>query len=381
VADAVSRAGVPEPAALGTRMALEPGRGRTAVPVRSTLAVAIVAVTGIVGALTFGRSLDRLSGSPARYGWPASLAIETFDNTKASLISGLVADSHLDSVALVEIGELRIGGTSTEGYSMTVHKGRMDFTILDGRMPRTRDEIALGPQLRDRLGARVGGTIRVDGRNGTTRRLRVVGVVLVPEDIADEGYAGAAALAPAALDLTTHSVGQPAVLVRFAAGADGLGLTARLARNDEAITPVPPTAVANLGQLGGLPDFLAIFLAVLGFVALGHALLATARRRRSDFAVLRTLGFVDRQLTATLTSAAATTAAIGLLFGVPLGLLLGSGLWGAVAGGVDVARDASLPWPGIAAVVVVTLALAAVLAAVAAPRIRRVNAAALLRSE
>src|SRR6185437_14232960 len=53
---------------LGARMALEPGHGRTAVPVRSAMAGTIVAVVAVVAAAVFGTSLLGLVSIPHRYG-------------------------------------------------------------------------------------------------------------------------------------------------------------------------------------------------------------------------------------------------------------------------------------------------------------------------
>ncbi len=53
---------------IGVRMALQPGRGRTAVPVRSALIGTAIAVAATVAALVFGSSLRHLLGTPAQYG-------------------------------------------------------------------------------------------------------------------------------------------------------------------------------------------------------------------------------------------------------------------------------------------------------------------------
>ena len=60
---------------LGVRMAFEPGRGSTAVPVRSALAATMVTVGAVAGALVFGASLVTLVGTPHQYGqnWNAEL--------------------------------------------------------------------------------------------------------------------------------------------------------------------------------------------------------------------------------------------------------------------------------------------------------------------
>ena len=69
VAAALARTGIRPAPVLGVRMAFEPGRGRTAVPVRSALVVTSLAVGVVVAVLTFAASLDRLVETPARYGW------------------------------------------------------------------------------------------------------------------------------------------------------------------------------------------------------------------------------------------------------------------------------------------------------------------------
>jgi hypothetical protein len=65
----VARAGVSAPGVVGVRMALEPGEGRSAVPVRSALLGTVLAVALVVTTLTFGNSLQTLVSSPALYGW------------------------------------------------------------------------------------------------------------------------------------------------------------------------------------------------------------------------------------------------------------------------------------------------------------------------
>ena len=50
-------------------MALEPGEGRSAVPVRSALLGSVLAVAVVVTTLTFGNSLQTLVSNPALYGW------------------------------------------------------------------------------------------------------------------------------------------------------------------------------------------------------------------------------------------------------------------------------------------------------------------------
>ena len=70
--------GAPVTAAVGVRLAVESGRGRTAVPVRSALAGAVLSVLAVTAALTFGANLLHLVNSPPLYGkrWDAAVDVQ-----------------------------------------------------------------------------------------------------------------------------------------------------------------------------------------------------------------------------------------------------------------------------------------------------------------
>src|SRR5207245_9999640 len=71
----VTRAGASAPAVIGMRLALEPGRGRTSVPVRTTIAGVVLAITALTITLSFGASLRYLLKTPRLYGltWGAEV--------------------------------------------------------------------------------------------------------------------------------------------------------------------------------------------------------------------------------------------------------------------------------------------------------------------
>jgi len=69
VGGALADAGASTAASAGVRMALEPGRGRSSVPVRSTIISAVVGVAVIAGVLGFSASLSHLLDEPHLYGW------------------------------------------------------------------------------------------------------------------------------------------------------------------------------------------------------------------------------------------------------------------------------------------------------------------------
>src|SRR6185503_15615375 len=64
-------------AAVGMRFALEPGRGRTAVPVRSALAGTVLAIAAVTAAFTFGTNLVHFVQTPRLYGQTWDLAVDT----------------------------------------------------------------------------------------------------------------------------------------------------------------------------------------------------------------------------------------------------------------------------------------------------------------
>ena len=69
ISGALAATGAPPVIATGVRMALEPGVGRTAVPVRTTIASAFLAIAAVTGAVVVAASLSHLVDTPGLYGW------------------------------------------------------------------------------------------------------------------------------------------------------------------------------------------------------------------------------------------------------------------------------------------------------------------------
>jgi hypothetical protein len=78
VAGWLAGAGAPVTAAAGVRLALDPGRGRTAAPIRSALTGAALSVLAVTAAFTFGASLLHLVHTPRLYGqtWDAAVDMQ-----------------------------------------------------------------------------------------------------------------------------------------------------------------------------------------------------------------------------------------------------------------------------------------------------------------
>jgi len=126
---------------------------------------------------------------------------------------------------------------------------------------------------------------------------------------------------------------------------------------------------------------LALLLGLVAVATLAHTLLTSIRRRRRDLAVLKTLGFVRRQVAATVASQATALVGLALVMGVPLGVVLGRWAWVLFARQLGV-----LPEPTLSAVIVAATVPAALLAAnlvatVPARTAARTRPALVLRSE
>jgi ABC-type lipoprotein release transport system permease subunit len=143
----------------------------------------------------------------------------------------------------------------------------------------------------------------------------------------------------------------------------------------------PVQDVVLLRNVRTLPEALAIFLALLGIAALGHALITTVRRRRHDLAVLRAIGLRPRQSAACIFWQAMTVAIIALAVGIPLGVVVGRVSWRWVANSTPLLYVPPLAALAILVAIPAAILLANMLAAYPARRAAGVRPAEVLRTE
>jgi ABC-type antimicrobial peptide transport system permease subunit len=142
-----------------------------------------------------------------------------------------------------------------------------------------------------------------------------------------------------------------------------------------------PAEIVNYRSMGAMPAILAGGLAVGAVVGLGLTLIASVRRRRRDFALLKTLGFTRGQLAAVVAWQSTVVAVIGLVIGVPVGIAAGRWLWLAFAHELSAVPDPVIPAGSIALAVVAALVLANLVAALPGRAAARTPAAIVLRAE
>jgi ABC-type antimicrobial peptide transport system permease subunit len=121
-------------------------------------------------------------------------------------------------------------------------------------------------------------------------------------------------------------------------------------------------------------------LSLLALVTIVHLLLTSVRRRRRDFAVLRSIGFTRRQVRAAISWQAGTLTAVALSLGIPLGIVCGRVAWRLFAGQLGIVPVVVLPVI-LVLVVPAALALAVAVAAVPGESAARSRPAEILRSE
>jgi hypothetical protein len=385
-------AGMPPALLVGSRLAVEPGRGRRAVPVRSALIGAIVGVLGVVACFTFRDGINDAAATPQRSGVVWSYQVAAGGSTIAPRARAQLVHDPAVATATRALWAraLPIDGVGTPTFGIADLRGRMPFVVLSGRAPRGTSEIAFAPTTMKALGVQIGDHVRV-GTGG--HRARVVGEALLPAsshtDYDQSGWmtlAGMrAALGPGAVSARPDDF-EDYLLLRFRPGADVGAAERRIAKisaGAEYFTQpaVLPPAVVDLGHLGTMPLVLAIFFGLLGCATVAHALVTTVRRRRYDLAVLRAMGFSRRQSRLAIAWQATILAVLGLLVGVPLGIVLGRTVWRWVAEDFPVLYVPPIEVLVILVVVPVVLLVAQALAAGPAHAATRIQPAQTLRTE
>ena len=142
-----------------------------------------------------------------------------------------------------------------------------------------------------------------------------------------------------------------------------------------------PAEIVNYRSMGTTPAVLGGALAAGTAVGLGLTLVASVRRRQRDLAMLRTLGFTGRQLASVIVWQSSVAALLGIVVGVPLGIVLGRTLWTLFAQEIHAVPSPSVPALSIAIIAIGALALANLVASIPGRTAARTSTAILLRTE
>lgn len=392
----VAGLGLPVSLAIGTRFALERGRGANAVPVRPALAGAVIGIIGTVGVLVFDGSITDALHHPERVGQTEEAAAFTgfgdFDydpkkrvRTAVEALPYVTQILDTQSAVATDAG----GATSVQLFS---NDGELDTVVLDGRMPASATEVALGPDSLAALGVTVGDRVTLVGDRGTLD-YEVVGSVLTPEIGGTNNYSDGGWVTSAGWHrLFEHFVFK--VLLMATDGSVAPGAAAgRISDDLETVLPAyfrhgftvdrPDLADvhSSLSAVRAMPKALGVFTVLLSIAALAHALAVAVRRRSGEIAVLRALGLTPAQTRVAVFTQATVMMLVGLAAGIPLGIAAGRTLWRRVADYTPL--DYAPPTQALAILLVVPAALVVVgvLGILPGRRAARTRAAALLRAE
>jgi MacB-like periplasmic core domain/FtsX-like permease family len=375
-------AGVPLSLATGLRFALKSGRGANAAPVRSAILGAILAVVVLVTTVTFGASLNNLVSHPSLYGWNWNYALLSGFAGQEDLPAPQVAAmfNHDHYVAAWSGANFFEGALDGQAVQMMIQapRSRVAPPVLSGHGLEAANQVVLGRQTLAALHKHVGDTVTFSNGKTTPTTLMIVGTsTLTPITKGLEMGTGALVATSdfptAMLNAQQTSIpGPQAVLIRLRSGANPKAALDSLHRITYELNRLPndgspaggvvahlrPAEIVNYRSMGTTPAILGGGLALGAVVALALTLVASVRRRRRELALLKTLGFVRRQLAAAVAWQSSIAVAIGVVVGVPVGILLGRILWDLFANEID-----AVPMPDVPGVVIVLIVVGALVLA------------------
>ena len=352
--------------------------------------VAVVVVLG--AALTFGTNLVRLVDTPRQYGINFDLSIGAGGDTIAPDVvdrldkSPDVAALTLYGVAFVSVADSPV---TFNAVGMQPVRGALLPDVLDGRLPATVDEIALGRSTARALHAGVGDQITLGTADGD-RAFRVSGIAVVPPIGGADGVGNDSLVTAGALAVLDPEVAMNDGAIRLSptAGHDGLfrvlaiaGTNESVALGDQeggAIGADRPPDILNLYRVRNVPAMVAASVGVLALLSLAQLVTLSVRRRRRDQAVLQALGASPGWIGTTVHLQATLLAGAVLVIGLPLGDAVGRILYDRVVSDLGARADMVGPAAPLAAAVLAALVLAHATAAVAALLARRHRPASLL---
>ena len=406
VAGTAASAGLPVSAVTGIRFALEPGAEADSVPVRSAILGATLTVVVVIATVVFGASLNSLVSHPRLYGWNWNYALMAgggaADVPAAQSARLLDHDASVAAWSGYWFGNLQVDGRTVPVLG-TSPGTSVAPPVLTGHGFDGADQIVLGPGTLAQIHKAVGDTVTVRYGTTTPHRLRIVGTATMPA-VGVGGVTGHASMGTGAVvpyQLLPASVrnqfdlsptGPNAIFVRLKPGVDpatALRGLHRIAAEVTLPTNYPsmvfdaqrPAEIVNYRSMGSTPLLLGLGLTAGAVVALALTLVASVRRRRRSMAMLRTLGFTGRQLAASVAWQSSVAVGIGLVIGVPLGIVLGRFLWDLFADTIYVVPSPTVPAAVIAAIAVGALVLGNLVAAIPGRIAARTPAALLLRTE
>jgi hypothetical protein len=390
--------GAPPSAVIGVRRALERGRGAASLPVGTALFGSALAVMALCATVVFADSLTHLTTTPALYGSNYSFSTSSGGPGNPT-VSRLQHDHSITAIMLAATDEVSIKGHDVLAVAGKAVRGPILLSTVDGRLPTGDHDMTLGVTTLHQVGAHVGSVLKVTMQlpTGGSRSVpfRVVGTASFPSD-AGGGLGNGSAFTMAGYLNAVCPPGREEngcrkafaanqnfiVLARATSGPKGQADVARYVAQGSASRPTIPTSLVNFGEAVNFPLILGFVLAVFGVATLLHLLVVSVVRRRREMGLLKALGFVNMQVGATVLWQATTVALVGIVIGVPLGIVVGRAVWSAFATNLGAVPVAAVPALAIAVLAIAVFVVANALAVIpAVTSARKRSVGQLLRTE
>jgi len=401
--------GLPPAATRGIHWALGGGSTRDAVPVRSAVLGAVLAVVVIVTSVTFGASLDALVSRPALYGWNWDYALLAGFSGAEDLPAAQTAalfdhERDVEHWAGAYFESVQLDGDNVPALALAPGS-KVGPSPLTGHGLRSDRQVVLGTATLTQLHKQVGDTVMVNTGGPRSTRLLIVGTATLPtiggsgdpQLQMGTGAVVSPSLFPAA-DLNQQGSalsGPNVVFVTIRPGVPTAKARAALEHIDEVlsrpsthdapasgvVSVLRPAEITDYRSVGSTAFVLAGVLGAGALGALGLTLVASVRRRRRELALLKALGFTQAQLAGTVAWQSSVSAGIGAIVGLPLGIALGRWLWTLFARGISAVPDPTVPVVSMVLIALGALVFANLVAAVPGRIAARTSTALLLRTE
>ena len=353
--------GAPPTAVVGVRNALERRSGGSTVPLGSALLGMVLAVIALCGTAVFGASLTNLTATPRLYGDPEQVQ---FNPPNRALLTSLEHNKAVTAITVgVGAGDVTLDGKIVGGIAGSSVKGPLLFSAVAGNLPVGVNQIGLGVSTMRQVGARIGSVVDITFATHSgaphTEPYRVVSQVSFPQYggfvslgsgilMTTAGIIHGACLPGPQFALCGQKVGaidRGGVRVTFVPGPRGKAALDRYLAAYPSISsqPLAPTSLVNFGEAVNFPLIFGAMLAVFGAATLAHLLVVSVSRRRREVGLLKVLGFVKGQVVSTVAWQTTTLALVGVVVGVPLGLVIGKTVWIAFANNLGVVPVAVVP--------------------------------------
>ncbi|MEO8693933.1 MAG: FtsX-like permease family protein [Acidimicrobiales bacterium] len=370
---------------LGVRAATR-SRGAGALLTGSVLAIGAVVATTV-----FSASVVHLVDTPSLYGWSYETGVLVnfgYGPSRLEAVATSLDRPEVERWAAASVA----GGLTVNGVPLPFIGPRAGFeeliapsTIVSGHPPHAADEIALGSRTARDLGVGVGDEVSVQSANGE-RTARISGLVVLPAIgpfESDRMSLGNGALLSTALydvlldqarDQTDKSGSELAdqfagfVAVDFADGVDPAKFMAEISDQlpgwdpyeapPEVFTdPVRPATIVDVDAMRQVPVLLAGAFAITMAASVVAGIASGTRARRRELAVVRALGGTPRQIRASVRWHAIAVVALGLVVGVPIGVVVGRVAFASFARDLGAAPRPFVPVLLVIVTIVVVLAI------------------------